>query len=127
LVSMEVYPMKTHRYWLPIVAAIAFVAAPAAALADVYVNGTGDLQPWDKNQCSYYGKGFRCNLGWGNSTLISFHNPKKKDGCGWKVVNQGTMFKGDRWHVELFNGGWATEKCTYHWTNDNTVNISEPK
>lgn len=120
--------MKTLRIWLSIFAAILFAAAPCTALADFWINGTGDLKPYDFNKgCSYHGQGFHCTLGYGQSTLISFHNSNRRNGCGFKAINNGSLFKGDKWDLELFNGGWANEKCTMHWLGSNTVEIIEPK
>lgn len=119
--------MIKPRLWLPAIIALLAAAIPLAASADLYINGTGDLKPWDRNQCTYYGQGFRCDLAPGASTLISFHSEKRHNGCGWKVVNYVPKAFTTRWHVELFNGGWASEKCTFHWLNDNTVEILEPK
>lgn len=55
------------------------------------------------------------------------HSTKRKNGCGARVFNKGSAFKGDKWHIELFNDHYATEKCAYYWKNDNTVDISEPQ
>lgn len=120
--------MRTIRLLLPLIAAIVIAAAPSTALADFWINGTGELRPYDVNKgCSYNGQGFHCTLGWGQSTLVSFHNSNRKNGCGFRASNSGSLFKGDKWDLELFNGGWATEKCTMHWLGNNTVEIVEPK
>lgn len=120
--------MKKFRFWLTPLAAILMVGIPATALADLYINGTGELRTYDVNAgCKKdSSKTFRCDFGSGQSTAVSFYNASRRNGCGVRVYNKGNPFS-SKWHIEFSPGGWATEKCRYSWVNDNTVDIIEPE
>lgn len=117
-----------HRRFLGALLVALFTTAGVAS-ADCYINGTNGLKPWDKNQCSYYGSaGFHCNPGYGKSTVVSFRDEKRKDGCSVTVANGGSLFKGDRWDVTARPPvGWATWTCSVKKVGSNTFEIVPPK
>lgn len=100
------------------------IAAVGVARADMYINGKGGLTHGDWNKCTYYGTGFRCSLSTGRATTVTFHDQTHTKLCVVRVFNNGNVW-GDKWHIEILPdmSGW---KCTYYWTNNNTVDISPP-
>ena len=108
----------------------AFLATSGIALADGWLNGKNGLEVWDRNRCSYASKTtFKCDLGLGQETTVSFRDEKRKDGCAVRIKNAGTIFT-HRWDVwALPPRGWATWTCTVHSLGGagNTFDIVPPK
>ena len=118
--------MKNVRFGVALLTALA-VVGPLIARADLYINKGSGLTLWTyPSRCGKYGTGVRCGgdqrgyLG----PVVFYVNGNTTKTCTAKVYYEEYKPLKFRWHVEAVAAGMPPlAPCSYHWDNDNTVEM----